>query len=308
MSVSNPASSRKPAWLRRDIAAGGQYAKTSSAVEGHTLHTICQEARCPNRGECWGRGTATFLILGDVCTRRCEFCSVKTGNPMRAIDAHEPGRVAEAAGKMGLKYVVITSVDRDDLPDKGAGHFRDVMEAVRRRLPDTGIEILTPDFRGAAAEAIETLLPLAPFVWAHNVETVPRLYPSIKRGARYDETLGLLKQVKAAQDVIRRAGRIAARVPTKSSIMLGLGEREDEVREVLRDMRAAEIDIVTIGQYMRPSSEQAPVVEYVRPEIFSAWEEEARAMGFRQAHAGPFVRSSYKAEMAAPLLSTAAPQ
>lgn len=302
MSVSNPAPPRKPEWLRRDIAAGGQYAKTSGAVDGHLLHTICQEARCPNRGECWGRGTATFLILGDVCTRRCGFCSVKTGNPMRTVDAQEPERVAEAAEKLGLNYVVITSVDRDDLPDKGAGHFRAVMEAVRRRLPRAGIEILTPDFRGAAEEAMAALLPLAPFVWAHNVETVPRLYPSIKRGARYEETLDLLRQVKTHQDEARRTERVALRVPTKSSIMLGLGEREDEVRAVLRDLRAAGVDIVTLGQYMQPSPEQAPVVEYVRPEVFATWEEEARAMGFRQAHAGPFVRSSYKAEMAQPLL------
>jgi lipoic acid synthetase len=281
----SPAAGRLPEWLKRPLGGGEGYARTAKAVGENRLNTICEDARCPNRGECWSRGTATFLILGDVCTRRCGFCSVLSGKPPSLPDPSEPARVAEAARSMGLKYVVVTSVDRDDLPDGGAEHFRQTIDALREAIPGVGIELLTPDFRRVAHQALEILADRAPFVWGHNVETVPRLYRQVRPGSEYAGSL----------DLLRRAAQLSG-VEAKSAIMLGLGESDDEIREVLRDLREAGVQRVSIGQYLRPTAEQLPVLEYVTPEKFAQWEAEARALGFGWAKAGPFVRSSYHAE------------
>jgi len=277
---------RLPEWLKRPLAeAGGGFGNTAGEIGEARLATICEEAKCPNRSECWSRGTATFLILGSICTRRCGFCSVATGRPNRAPDADEPRRVAEAATALGLYYVVVTSVDRDDLPDAGAGHFRTTVLALREAVPGVGIELLTPDFQGHEDVALETLADLGPMVWGHNVETVPRLYPIARPTARYQGSLTLLE----------RAGKLRG-VQTKSAIMLGLGERDDEVRDVLRDLRSHGVARVAIGQYLQPTPTHLPVREFVTPERFDRWRDEALAMGFVWVKAGPFVRSSYHAE------------
>lgn len=255
-----------------------------SVLREFGLSTVCEEARCPNKAECFARPTATFMILGSRCSRRCGFCAVESAQP-EPLDREEPLRVALAAKRMGLRYVVITSVTRDDLPDGGAGHFAKTVEAVREHLPNAKVEVLTPDFRGDR-EALERVLASRPDVFNHNVETVPRLYPVARPQADYRRSLGLLKA----------AGELSSSVSTKSGLMLGLGEGHDEVLEVLRDLRDAGCSFVTIGQYLRPSKANLPVREYVAPEAFERLREEAMQMGFRHVASAPLVRSSMNAE------------
>jgi lipoic acid synthetase len=249
-----------------------------------SLNTVCEEARCPNLGECFTRGTATFLLLGDRCTRRCAYCSVSTSRPLPP-DPGEPERVAEAARQLRLRYVVVTSVDRDDLPDGGAAHFAATVRAVRRALPGARVEVLTPDFEGDE-EALRAVLEARPDVFNHNIETVPRLFPRLRPQGRYGLSLGLLAVAKT----IRHGGT------TKSGLMVGLGETDEEVVAVLADLRAAGVDIVTIGQYLRPTRAHEPVHRYVTPAAFRAFEERARALGFPTVYSGVFVRSSFNAE------------
>lgn len=284
---------RMPPWIRQNLGRAPHYPSTAGHVHGAGLHTVCEEARCPNQGECWSRGTATFMLLGDTCTRACGFCAVKTGRPTW-FDADEPRRVAEAALGMGLSFVVLTSVNRDDLPDGGAGAFAASLRALRLRRPDVGVEFLTPDFRNAQDAAArlfaETLAALPEgtsreLVWGHNVETVPRLYKEARKGAKYERSLDLLRLA---------AGLVG--VEAKSAIMLGLGETRAEVLDVLRDLRAAGVTRLSLGQYLRPSRDNLPVVEYIHPDAFAEYEAEARALGFAWVKAGPLVRSSYYAE------------
>ena len=278
--------SRKlPPWLRRPLPAGERYNRTNSILKSLGLETICSNANCPNRGECWSRGTATILILGNICTRSCKFCSVATGKPAPP-DTTEPERIAEMVKQLGLKYLVITSVDRDDLPDGGAGHFRDCIEKVRQRCPEVKFEILTPDFRNCQNRAIEMLRDSLPFVFAHNVETVPSLYPVARAGGDYPLSLNLLRLARESYDGIQ----------TKSSIILGLGETEAEIEQVLKDLHNVGCDRITIGQYLRPSKNSLKVVEYVRPEKFDFWKQRAIEMGFSYCLSSPFARSSYFAE------------
>ena len=277
---------RPPEWIREKRMRLSQLHAVKGVMRRNGLSTVCEEARCPNRGECFSRGTATFLMLGDICTRACGFCDIATGKPLPP-DPLEPQRVASAAREMGLRFVVVTSVDRDDLADGGAGHFAAAIAALRRLDPAPGIEVLTPDFQGRFA-ALATVVEARPDVFNHNVETVPRLYARVRRGARLDRSLGLLAAAKTLEPGMT----------TKSGFMLGLGERKDEVRALLEEMRASNVDIVTIGQYLRPSRESLPVEEYVRPEVFDAHREFAEGLGFAHVFAGPFVRSSYRAEEA----------
>ncbi len=280
-----PQTGRLPPWLRRPWPAGQSFQHTQDTLESLGLETICTNANCPNRGECWGRGTATVLILGKVCTRNCGFCSVATGKP-EPPDPTEPARLAEVVKRMSIRYLVVTSVDRDDLPDGGAAHFRDCINEVRRRWPATRFEILTPDFKNCQEQALDRLQDALPFVFAHNVETVPSLYPLARTGGNYDRSLRLLRRAKD------RCGAIQ----TKSSIMLGLGETDLEVEQVLRDLRAAGCDRLTIGQYLRPSQDSLDVIEYVPPEKFTWWKDRARQIGFAWVLSSPFARSSYFAE------------
>jgi lipoic acid synthetase len=275
---------RLPDWARKTgpLARGARGVRV--LLREGSLHTVCEEARCPNLGECFSRGTATFLLLGDRCTRRCRYCSVSTARPLPP-DPEEPARVAEAALRMGLRYVVLTSVDRDDLSDGGASHFAAAVRAVRRAVPGAGIEVLTPDFGGDRA-ALGVVLDAAPEVFNHNIETVPRLFPRLRPQGRYGLSLDQLAAAKGA-----RPGQA-----TKSGLMVGLGETDAEVVSVLRDLRAAGVDILTIGQYLRPSREHEPVHRYVPPEAFRALEAEARAIGFPTVYSGVFVRSSFNAE------------
>lgn len=277
--------SPQPVWLWRSISAERQDAvrQMEALLDGLALHTVCQEALCPNLPECFGWGTATFLILGNICTRNCRFCAVKKGHPPPP-DPEEPERIAEAAARLHLRHVVITSVTRDDLPDGGAGHFAATVQAIRRRLPEARVEVLIPDFCGSVA-ALETVLNAGPDVVNHNVETVPRLYPLIRPQADYRRSVGILSWVKV------RAPQIA----TKSGLMLGLGERTAEVLQVFYDLREAGCDMLTLGQYLQPTEHQHPVVRYVPPEEFVEYREKAEAMGFRKVVAGPLVRSSYRA-------------
>jgi len=277
---------RAPEWIRERKLRLEDLHGVKKVMRSHGLHTVCEEARCPNRGECFARGTATFLLLGDVCTRACGFCDIANGKPA-AVDAMEPWRVKAAVEEMALRFVVLTSVDRDDLPDGGAAHFAATIGAVRTLDPLPGIEVLTPDFLGRF-DSLRVVVEAKPDVFNHNVETVPRLYSSVRRGAKLDRSLGLLSAAKILDPDLT----------TKSGFMLGLGEREDEVRSLLEKMREAAVDIVTIGQYLRPSRENLPVVEYVRPEVFDRHREFGEALGFRHVFAGPFVRSSYRAEEA----------
>jgi lipoyl synthase len=277
---------RAPEWIRERKLRLADLHEIKTVMRENSLHTVCEEARCPNRGECFARGTATFLLLGDVCTRACGFCDIANGKP-GPVDPGEPLRVRSAVERMGLSYVVLTSVDRDDLPDGGASHFARTIRAVRTLEPVPGVEVLTPDFLGRL-ESLEAVLAAGPDVFNHNVETVPRLYREVRRGARLERSLGLLSAAK----------RIAPGMTTKSGFMLGLGEREDEVRALLERLREAGVDIVTIGQYLRPSSENLPVVEYVHPDIFERHRVAGERLGFRHVFAGPFVRSSYRAEEA----------
>ncbi len=283
-SPGEPQRLRKPDWIRVKAPTSKAYGETRDLMRGLGLNTVCEEAACPNIGECWQKKHATVMILGDVCTRACAFCNVKTGMP-RLVDPKEPEHVAQAAAKLGLEHIVITSVDRDDLPDGGAKQFVKVIEALRRTTPATTIEILTPDFRGKMQQAVEMIVAAGPDVYNHNLETVPRLYPTIRPGARYYASLRLLEEVK----------RQNPRVFTKSGIMLGLGEERLEVHQVMDDMRCAGIDFLTMGQYLQPTPKHAKVADFVTPQAFSAYGAIARAKGFLQVAASPLTRSSYHA-------------
>jgi lipoic acid synthetase len=285
---------RKPPWLRRPLAGGGTAARLERALAAAGLHTICAEGRCPNRGECLGRGVATFLILGPVCTRACAFCAVTQGRPVPP-DPGEPARlaaqVAELAKAHGLAFVVVTSVTRDDLADGGAGHFAATLAELRRQAPGVGVELLVPDFAGDE-HALATVTQARPEVLAHNLETVPRLYPTVRLGADYARSLQLLARAARAA----RAKQAAPGLVVKSGLMLGLGERREEVLAVMADLRGAGCTALTLGQYLAPGPGRHPVVEYVTPEVFAAYEAEARALGFAAVASGPYVRSSYLAE------------
>ena len=279
---------RLPDWLRRPMPTAGKYSKTSDIVSSLGIETICMSANCPNRGQCWARGTATVLILGNICTRGCKFCSVAKGKPKPA-DTTEPARIAELAKKLNLHYLVITSVNRDDLSDSGAAHFRDCINKVRRQCLGIKFEILTPDFRDYQTKAIDILAEATPFVFAHNVETVPSLYKKARAGGDYKRSLNLLKIAKDKY----------GNTPTKSSIMLGLGETDEEVEEVLKDLRAAGCSRLTIGQYLKPSKGSLEVINYVTPAKFDWWKQKAIDLGFDWVISAPFARSSYFAEMEA---------
>ena len=278
------APARKPEWLKVRVPTGENYFELKQLMRGLGLHTVCESARCPNVGECWAHRTATFMILGDLCTRRCGFCAVPKGLPQGELDWEEPERVAQAASQMGLKYVVVTSVDRDDLKDGGATIFAGTIAALRQRLVDCQVEVLIPDFRGSDG-ALEIVLRARPDVLNHNLETVPRFYPVARRGSRYERSLRLL----------RRSREIAPSIPTKSGLMVGLGETFEEMVAVLRDLSGVGVDIVTIGQYLRPSGEQLPVARFYSPQEFSALKQEGRRLGIRHVESGPLVRSSYHA-------------
>lgn len=280
----NPPRQRKPDWIRVKAPTSPAYLETKRLMRDLNLATVCEEAACPNIGECWTKKHATVMILGDTCTRACAFCNVKTGMP-RAVDPMEPAHVAEVAASMGLSHIVITSVDRDDLPDGGARQFVRVIEEVRKRAPATTIEILTPDFRNKPDSAVASIVDARPDVYNHNLETVPRLYPTIRPGARYYASLRLLESVK------RRDPSIF----TKSGIMLGLGEERLEVHQVMDDMRSADIDFLTMGQYLQPTPRHAKVIDFVTPQAFDAYAQIARAKGFLQVASSPLTRSSYHA-------------
>jgi lipoic acid synthetase len=284
-----PERTPRPEWLRIRIATPGRYHKVRELVEGLQLHTVCQEARCPNIYECWGEhGTATFMILGDVCTRRCGFCAVTSGRPQPGVDPREPAHVAEAVATMGLRHAVITSVDRDDLADGGARHFAAVIDAVHQRNPGTAVEVLTPDFR-RVPDALDVVLAAAPEVFSHNMETVPRLYRQARPGSRYDRSLGLLAEAAARRDRGEYRGRV------KTGMMLGLGEDAAEVRATIGDIGEAGVEILTLGQYLQPTSRHLPVARFVPPAEFAAHREHALGLGFAHCEAGPLVRSSYHA-------------
>ena len=274
---------KKPSWIRVKAPQGKQYHETRDVVHSLKLTTVCEEAGCPNIGECWEKQHATFMIMGEVCTRACSFCNVATGKP-NALDKMEPLRVGVAVEKMGLKHVVVTSVDRDDLTDSGAEHFIKTIGAIRFKSPDTTIEILPGDFRGKI-EDIDAVARARPDVFNHNLETVPRLYPTIRPGARYFRSLRLLQRVKEVDPTIF----------TKSGLMVGLGETKEEVAQVMDDMRAADIDFLTIGQYLQPTAKHAPVIHFWTPEEFEALEKLARSKGFLMVSASPLTRSSYHA-------------
>lgn len=276
---------RIPEWLRLKLPTSNTFAQTRNLLDGLRLHTVCESAKCPNHWECWSKGTATFMIAGDRCTRACGFCAVSTAKPL-ALESDEPQRVAEATRRMKLKHVVITAVARDDLADGGAEHFRQTIEAVRAANPGIIIEVLTPDFLDKDS-AIDAVLSADPEIFNHNLETVRRLTPEVRSRATYDRSLSVLSKVKQ-----RRGDKIH----TKSGIMLGLGEREDEVIEAMEDLRAAGCDILTLGQYLQPSLKHLPVVEYVHPEKFAELGARAEAMGFVHVASGPMVRSSYHAD------------
>ena len=279
-----PERPRKPDWIRVRAPTSPEFGQTRALMRELNLNTVCEEAACPNIGECWKNKHATVMILGDTCTRACAFCNVKTGMPGR-VDPAEPEHVAEAAAKLGLEHIVVTSVDRDDLPDGGASQFVKVIEALRRNTPATTIEILTPDFRGRMEAAVEAIVTARPDVYNHNLETVPRLYPTIRPGARYYASLKLLETVK----------RHDPSIFTKSGIMLGLGEGRLEVHQVMDDMRCADIDFLTMGQYLQPTPKHAKVEEFVTPQGFNAYGAIARAKGFLQVASSPLTRSSYHA-------------
>lgn len=275
----------RPEWLKVRPPSGSSYVQLKSSLRELGLNTVCEQARCPNVGECWAGGTATVMLLGDTCTRGCRFCAVATGNPGGAVDTDEPARVAAAAGRWGLKYIVLTMVDRDDLDDGGADVVARTVEELRRSSPEMLVEVLTGDFGGRAA-AVDRVLAARPAVFAHNLETVERLTPSVRdRRASYRQTL----------DVLRYAKSRAPEGVTKSSIMLGLGERDGEVRAALADLRGAGVDIVTFGQYLQPTARHLPVEAFVPPAKYDAWRDEALEMGFLYCASGPLVRSSYRA-------------
>ena len=275
---------KKPSWIRVKAPVGEGYQKTRNIMREHKLTTVCEEAGCPNVGECWSQGHATMMIMGEICTRGCTFCNVATGRP-DTLDAFEPGRVADAVQKLGLNHVVITSVDRDDLDDGGAEHFAMTIRAIRKRAPETTIEILTPDFLKCGPDALEAVVAARPDVFNHNLETVPGLYPEVRPGARYFHSLRILQRVK----------EIDPSMFTKSGIMVGLGEDRQSVMQVMDDMRAADVDFLTIGQYLQPSPKHHAVDRFVTPEEFAAYEKAAFGKGFLMVSATPLTRSSYHA-------------
>jgi len=285
--VINPAG-RLPEWIRVRVREGEDFKELKQLVREQRLHTVCEEARCPNIFDCWNRRTATFMILGDTCTRACRFCAVTSGRPLE-LDLGEPLRVADSVAQLGLRHAGITSVDRDDLRDGGAGIFARTIRAIRRRSPGTTVEVLTPDFQGDR-EAIRTVVEAGPDIFNHNTETVPRLYSKIRPKAVYANSLGLLAYVK----------ELAPQMVAKSGVMAGLGETTDELLAVFRDMRAHRIDVLTVGQYLRPSAKHAPVERYYRPEEFVELKAAAMAMGFGHVESGPLVRSSYHADEQVP--------
>lgn len=280
-----PVKRRLPHWLKRRIGEGQTFMQTHRTLDDLGLQTICTNANCPNKGDCWSRGTATVLILGNICTRNCRFCSVGHGKPLPP-DPTEPARVASMAQQMGLKYLVITSVDRDDLADGGAAHFRDVIQTCRQEVADLQFELLVPDFKGCQDQALAILDEALPFVFGHNVETVPALYSKARPGGVYRRSLDLLEKAKAKWPDTR----------TKSSLMLGLGETDEQLIDVLRDLRAVGCDRLALGQYLKPSKESLDVVEYVTPEKFDWWKQTALGLGFTWVQSSPFTRSSYHAE------------
>lgn len=279
---------RKPEWLKISIAANERYAETKRIVESHSLHTICSSGRCPNMGECWGHGTATFMIGGDICTRCCKFCNTRTGKPL-PLDEKEPVHVAESVALMKLSHAVITSVDRDDLPDLGAAHWAQTIRAIRRMNPDTTVEVLIPDFQGRR-ELVQQVIEAGPDIISHNMETVRRISPMVRSAARYETSLAVLQQIAESG------------IACKSGIMVGLGETPEEVETLMDDLRAVGCKILTIGQYLQPSRQHYPVAEYVTPAQFAAYRELGLAKGFSQVESGPLVRSSYHAEKSRLLL------
>ena len=282
VTIESPQAER-PKWLRAPAPGGENFRDLKSLVRRLQLHTVCESAACPNIGDCWNRRTATFMILGNVCTRRCGFCAVQKGGPL-PVDYDEPRRVAEACAMLGLKFAVITSVNRDDRKDGGAEFFALTIRAIRERVPGCGVEVLVPDFQGSRA-AMDTVLSAAPDVLNHNTETVPRLYRQVRLGARYDRSL----------DVLAYAKKMRPEIPAKSGLMLGLGETIEEVLQVMRDLRAGNVDILTLGQYLRPSAKHLPILRYVSLEEFADLKRRGYEMGFRHVESGPLVRSSYHA-------------
>jgi lipoic acid synthetase len=274
---------QKPSWLKRRLPTGPNYEKIRGMIRNDRLHTVCQEDKCPNMWECYSQHTATFLIMGPRCTRNCSFCSVKA-DPLHPPDPEEPARVAKVARRMGLKYVVVTSVSRDDLSDGGAGIFAKTIEEIHKVIPDVCIEVLIPDFQGSLA-ALQTVLRARPDVLNHNLETVPRLYSQVRPQADYRRSL----------DLIQRSSKSAPGIPTKSGLMLGLGEKHSEIKQSLQDLRDANCQMLTLGQYLQPSKRHLPVTRYVLPQEFEEWRQTALNMGFAQVASGPFVRSSYHA-------------
>ena len=279
---------RKPEWLKISIAANERYAETKRIVESHSLHTICSSGRCPNMGECWGHGTATFMIGGDICTRCCKFCNTRTGKPL-PLDEKEPVHVAESVALMKLSHAVITSVDRDDLPDLGAAHWAQTIRVIRQMNPDTTVEVLIPDFQGRR-ELVQQVIEAGPDIISHNMETVRRISPMVRSAARYETSLAVLQQIAESG------------IACKSGIMVGLGETPEEVETLMDDLRAVGCKILTIGQYLQPSRQHYPVAEYVTPAQFAAYRELGLAKGFSQVESGPLVRSSYHAEKSRLLL------
>lgn len=273
---------RKPEWLKISIGTNERYTETKRIVESHCLHTICSSGRCPNMGECWGRGTATFMIGGNICTRSCKFCNTQTGHPL-SLDPQEPTHVAESVRLMKLSHAVVTSVDRDDLPDLGAVHWAQTIREIRRLNPNTTIEVLIPDFQGRK-ELVEQVIETQPDIISHNMETVRRISPLVRSAARYDTSLNVIRQIAASG------------ITAKSGIMVGLGETPAEIEELMDDLRDAGCQIMTIGQYLQPSRRHYPVAEYITPDQFKRYEEMGMKKGFTQVESGPLVRSSYHAE------------
>jgi lipoic acid synthetase len=275
---------RLPEWVRRTVLNTEDNRRVRSILKEQNLNTICESGRCPNKGECWARGTATYLLMGPLCTRTCKFCAVNKGLP-GPLDEDEPQRVANASKEMGLKHVVLTSVNRDDLPDQGANHFAKTIRALKETIPGINVEVLTPDFQGRE-DCIAIVLEANPAIYNHNVETVPRLYRQVRPGSKYNRSLEVLATVK----------RLSKNIPTKSGLMLGLGETKEEVASVLKDLRKIDCDFLTLGQYLRPSRDQLAVDRYLTPEEFQEWSDFATKLEFKLVHSGPLVRSSYHAE------------